>query len=104
MDRQSDLYVPLLICFKSDVNITHRQLLKLQGIGKQKNSEYCGPSPGNNFDIEVGQRSRSRHGAFKGLVTRIMHAKYQCSVINTSEDLSFHERWGSIICLSNALN
>ena len=24
----------------------------------------------------------------KGLVTRIMHAKYQCSIINTSEDMS----------------
>ena len=24
----------------------------------------------------------------KGLVTRIMHAKYQCSIMNTSEDKS----------------
>ena len=24
----------------------------------------------------------------KGIVTRIMHAKYQCSIINTSEDVS----------------
>ena len=28
----------------------------------QENSENCGPPPGNNFDLEVDQRSRSRHG------------------------------------------
>ena len=28
----------------------------------QANSENCGTPPGNNFDLEVGQRSRSRHG------------------------------------------
>ena len=27
-------------------------------------------------------------GHLKGLVTRIMHAKYQCSIFNTSEDMS----------------
>ena len=28
----------------------------------------CGPPPGNNFDLEVGQRSRPRHGVnWKGL-------------------------------------
>ena len=29
---------------------------------KQANLENCGPPPGNNFDLEVGQRSRSQHG------------------------------------------
>ena len=31
---------------------------------QQANSENCGPPPGSNFDLEVGQRSRSRsrHG------------------------------------------
>ena len=29
---------------------------------KQANSENCGPPLGNKFDLEVGQRSRSRHG------------------------------------------
>ena len=34
----------------------------------EKVSENCGPPPSNNFDLEVGQRSRSRHGAiWKGL-------------------------------------
>ena len=27
----------------------------------QANSENCGPPPGNIFDLEVGQRSRSRY-------------------------------------------
>ena len=35
---------------------------------KQANSKNCGPPPGNKFDLEVGQRSRSRHGVnLKGL-------------------------------------
>ena len=35
---------------------------------KQANSENYGHPPGNNFDLEVCQRSRSRHGAnWKGL-------------------------------------
>ena len=34
----------------------------------QANSENCGPPLGNNFDLEEGQRSRSRHGVtWKGL-------------------------------------
>ena len=42
---------------------------------------------GNNFDLEVGQRSRS-WSQLKGLDTRIMHTQYQCSIINTSKDMS----------------
>ena len=35
---------------------------------KRANSENCGPTPGNNFDLEVGQRSRLQHGVnWKGL-------------------------------------
>ena len=61
---------------------------KLVFINQQANSENCGPPPGNNFDLEEGQRSRSLHGVkWKGFVTRIMHAKYQCFIINTSEDM-----------------
>ena len=30
----------------------------------------------------------------KGLVTRIMHAKYQCSIINTLEDYESHQTTG----------
>ena len=29
---------------------------------KKENSENCGPPPGDNFDLEVGPRSRSGHG------------------------------------------
>ena len=29
---------------------------------RQTNSKNCGPPPGNKFDLEVGQRSRSPHG------------------------------------------
>ena len=58
-------------------------------IEKQANSRNCGPPPGNKFDLEIGQRSKSPHGTNrKGLVTRIMPAKNQCSIINTSEDMS----------------
>ena len=54
---------------------------------RQANLENCGP--GSNFDLDVGQRSRSRQWCqFKELLTRIMHAKYQCSIINTSENMS----------------
>ena len=36
--------------------------------GIQANSYYCGLPRGNKFDLEVDQRSRSRHGAnIKGL-------------------------------------
>ena len=60
----------------------------LIGQQKQANSENCGPPPGN-FDLEVGQRSKvTAWCQWKGLVTRIMHAKFQCSIINTSEDIS----------------
>ena len=35
---------------------------------RQANLENCGPPPGNKFHLEVGQRSRSRHGVnWKGL-------------------------------------
>ena len=47
------------------------------------------PSWNTEFDLEVGERSWSPHGTDrKGLVTRIMDANYQCSIINTSEDMS----------------
>ena len=31
-----------------------------QGLLKQANSKNCGSPPGNKFDLEIGQRSRSR--------------------------------------------
>ena len=45
----------------------------LKNINKQANSENCGPLLRNKFDLEVGQRSRSRsqHGTNrKGLSQR----------------------------------
>ena len=42
--------------------------MSLNRNSKQANSENCGPPLGNNFDLEEGQRSRSRHGiTWKGL-------------------------------------
>ena len=42
---------------------------------------------------------------WKGLATRIMHAKYQCSIINTSEDMSqvkvLQNIWIIIIVIAN---
>ena len=49
---------------------------------RQANSKNCGPPPGNKFDLGTAWYQ------WKGLVTRIMHAKYQCYIINTSEDMS----------------
>ena len=52
------------------------------------NSEYCGPPPCNNFDFSVGQGQGHGVVQIKGLVTTIIYAKYQCSIFNTSEDMS----------------
>ena len=50
---------------------------------KQANSENCGPPPSNNFDLEVGQRSRSGHGAiWKGLSQGSTFAKELLQSIN----------------------
>ena len=35
---------------------------KYLNMTEQANSKNCGPPPGNKFDLEVGQRSRSPHG------------------------------------------
>ena len=45
----------------SDIHIL---LNYIRFYNKQANSKNCGPPPGNKFDLEVGQRSRSRspHG------------------------------------------
>ena len=47
------------------------------------NSENCGPPLGNKFDLEVGQRSRSksRHGT----IGKDTHAKYQSSTCNSAK-------------------
>ena len=62
---------------------------RIKDMWLQPNSKNCGPPPGNNFDLELGQRSRSWHGVnWQGLTQGTMHAKYQCSIINNSEDIS----------------
>ena len=51
---------------------------------KQANSENCGPPLANKFDLEVGQRSRSRsrHGTIGKVLSQRMHTKYQSSTCN----------------------
>ena len=44
------------------------------------------PRKGNKF--ELAKVKFTVWCQWKGLVTRIMHAKYQCSIINTSEHIS----------------
>ena len=70
--------------FNSAVADNNRRIEEIQA-----NSENCGPPRGNKFDLE--KRSKVKVTAWcqlKGLVTRTMHAKYQCSIFNTSEDMS----------------
>ena len=59
----------------------------LSGRG-HKNSEIWGPPVRQQIWPWKGHRSRSRHGANGMVCHKIMHAKYQCSIINTSEDMS----------------
>ena len=56
----------------------------------QANSENCGPLRGNKFDLKL-KRSMVKVTAWcqwKGLVTRITHAKWSMLYHNTSEDMS----------------
>ena len=46
--------------------------------------ENCVSPSSNNFDLEVGQDQ----GHSMVTIERTMHAKYQCSIMNTSEDMS----------------
>ena len=46
------------------------------------------PRTDNNFDLEMGQRSRSKHGNNGKLVTSTMYAKYKCTTINTADDMT----------------
>ena len=45
----------------------------------QANLENCGPPPGNNFDLEVGQGQDKGHGMvpYERACPKIMHAKYK---------------------------
>ena len=63
---------------------------------EQANSENCGPLPGNNFDLKVCQRSRSRHCVnWKGL-SQGSTCQISMLIINTWEDMrqdkSFFDR------------
>ena len=54
---------------------------------EQANSENCGPLPGNNFDLKVCQRSRSRHCVnWKGL-SQGSTCQISMLIINTWEDI-----------------
>ena len=54
---------------------------------KQIRTTVPPPPSSNNSDLEVGQGQD--HGMVPiERVGRIMHAKYQCPIINTSEDMS----------------
>ena len=57
-------------------------------MGKQANSENCGPPRGNKLTLKKVKVKVTDWCQLKGLVTRTMHAKYQCSIFNTSEDMS----------------
>ena len=46
------------------------------------------PRPATTFDLAEGQGEGHSMVPNEDLVTTIMHAKYQCSIINTSEDKS----------------
>ena len=56
---------------KSDIRI----ICCISNKNKQANSDNCGPPLGNKFDLEVGQRprSRSRHGTIGKVLSQRTH-------------------------------
>ena len=66
---------------------TRRDSINVETCDKQANSRNCGLSPSNKFWIEVKVKVTAWYRQ-KGLVAMIMHAKYQYSFNNISEDIS----------------
>ena len=87
--HQSDCKWMLLATFMPSINSLSckiaRNKVKHKVTGNQNVSDTgdeLWSQSSNKFDLEVGQRSKVRAWCqWQELVTRIMHAKYQCSII-----------------------